>query len=163
MTPAIVRPAEPSDLARIWELLHGLAEYERMTELITGSREALGDALFGSHPVAESLVAESEGAIVGYALFYPTFSSFRTRTMLWLEDLFVDPAARGSGAGKALLMGLARLALARGCRRIDWHVLDWNAPAIGFYEHVGATRQEADCMQYGLEESTLKRLAGESP
>ncbi|MEO5987908.1 MAG: GNAT family N-acetyltransferase [Candidatus Eisenbacteria bacterium] len=162
MTPAAVRPAEARDLARIWELLHGLAEYERMTELITGSREAFGNALFGSHPVAESLVAESSGVIVGYALFYPTFSSFRTRTMLWLEDLFVDPAARGSGAGKALLMGLARLALARGCYRVDWHVLEWNLPAIGFYEHMGASRQEADCMQYGLAETELRQLAGES-
>ena len=161
MTDAWVRPAEPQDLPRIWELMQALAEYERMSEVVTGTPEQLQRALFGERPVVECLVAESEDQLVGYAIFYPRYSSFRTRTLLWLEDLFVDPDSRGSGAGKALVTSLARIALARGCARIDWHVLDWNTPAIGFYEHLGAMHQEADWLQYGLDESRLQALAGE--
>lgn len=156
-----VRAATPKDLAGIWQLMHGLAEYERMTEIITGTREQLGEALFGERASVEALVAESEGRLLGYALFYPTFSSFRTRSRFWLEDLYVEPEARGTGAGRALLASLARLALARGHDRIDWHVLDWNQPAIAFYEHLGARHQVADWLTYGLEERALQQLAGD--
>lgn len=161
MTSLEVRAATPGDLAAVWQLMHGLAEYERMTEIITGTPERLGEALFGEQSFVQALVAESEGHLLGYALFYPTFSSFRTRSRLWLEDLFVEPGARGTGTGRALLASLARLALARGHERIDWHVLDWNTPAIAFYEHLGATHQVADWLTYGLEERALQRLAGE--
>ena len=108
MTPLEVRAATPEDLAAIWELMHGLAKYERMTEIITGTRAQLGEALFGERAFVEAMVAESGGRLLGYALFYPTFSSFRTRSRLWLEDLFVEPDARGTGAGRALLASLAR-------------------------------------------------------
>ncbi len=161
MIPLEVRAAATEDLPRIWELMHGLAQYERMTEIITGTRTQLGEALFGERAFVEAIVAESGGRLLGYALFYPTFSSFRTRSRLWLEDLFVEPDARGTGAGRALLVSLARIALARGHERIDWHVLDWNTPAIAFYEHLGATHQAADWLTYGLEERALQRLAGD--
>lgn len=157
-----VRFAERGDLPRLWELLWGLAEYERWTEYVTGTPEQLGEMLFGARPVGEALVAERDGRLVGYALFYPTMSSFRTRTMLWLEDLFVEEAERGRGTGRALFAAVVRLAVERGHARVDWHVLDWNEPSIGFYERLGARRTATDVYTYSLNEDTLKRLAGEN-
>jgi len=107
------------------------------------------------------LVAEREGRLVGYALFYPTMSSFRTRTMLWLEDLFVEEGERGFGTGRTLLTALARLAVERGHARIDWHVLDWNEPSIAFYERMGARRTADDVLTYSLVEAEFRRIAGE--
>ncbi len=98
----------------------------------------LAEQLFGPHPAAEVVIAELDGAAVGFALFFHNFSTFLGRPGLFLEDLYVQPHARGSGVGKALLRHLAGLAVARGCGRMDWNVLDWNAPAIGFYEKLGA-------------------------
>ncbi|MBI1796147.1 MAG: GNAT family N-acetyltransferase [Candidatus Eisenbacteria bacterium] len=160
---ATVRPARRGDLARVWELLNGLAEYERWTEYVTGTREELGDALFGAAPAAECIVAESAGAIVGYAIVYPTFSSFRVRRMLWLEDLFVVAEARGTGAGRLLLAAVARRALERGCFRVDWLVLDWNEQAIGFYRRMGATPTAAGATQLGLTRDALERIVAETP
>jgi GNAT superfamily N-acetyltransferase len=163
MTDAVrVRFAIREDLPRLWELLWGLAEYERWTEYVTGSREALGEMLFGARPVGESLVAERDGRLVGYAIFFPTMSSFRTRTMLWLEDLFVEEGERGRGTGRTLIAALARLAVERGHARIDWHVLDWNQPSIGFYERLGARRSATDVYTYSLAEDELRRIAGEN-
>jgi GNAT superfamily N-acetyltransferase len=159
MTAPAVRAAKREDLPRIWTLLNGLAEYERWTEYVTGSEVELGEALFGARPALEGLVAERGARIVGYALFYPTYSSFRCRPMIWLEDLFVEREARGSGAGSALLKALANIAIERHCLRVDWHVLDWNRPSIEFYERAGATRQGTDCLHYGLTEQALKALA----
>jgi GNAT superfamily N-acetyltransferase len=155
-----VRAAKPEDLSRIWELLRALAEYERWTEYVTGSETELGQALFGARPALEGLVAEHGGRVVGYALFYPTYSSFRCRPMIWLEDLFVEESSRGIGAGVALLAELARIAVERKCLRVDWHVLDWNRPSIEFYERAGATRQGVESLQYGLTEEALRALAG---
>jgi GNAT superfamily N-acetyltransferase len=155
-----VRAATPDDLPLVWELLRALAEYERWTEYVTGSEAELGEALFGARPALEGLVAEYRGRVVGYALFYPTYSSFRCRPMLWLEDLFVEEASRGTGAGVALLAALAAIAVERKCLRVDWHVLDWNRPSIEFYERVGATRQGVESLQYGLTEEALRALAG---
>lgn len=163
MTGAVrVRFAVRDDLPRIWELLWGLAEYERWSEYVTGSRDALGEMLFGARPVGEALVAERAGRLVGYALFYPTMSSFRTRTMLWLEDLFVEEGERGNGTGRTLVAALARLAVERGHARIDWHVLDWNEPSIGFYERLGARRTGTDVHTYSLGEDELRQIAGEN-
>jgi GNAT superfamily N-acetyltransferase len=162
-TQATVRPARREDLGRIWELLNGLAEYERWTEYVTGTREELGEAMFGATPHVEGLVAEHAGRIVGYALVYPTFSSFRVRRMLWLEDLFVEPAARGTGAGRRLLAAVARLALERGCFRVDWLVLDWNEPAIGFYRKMGAAPTAEGATQLGLTREALERIVAETP
>lgn len=145
-----MRFAQLADLPRIWELLNGLATYERWSEYVTGTPERLGELLFGERPAAEVLLVERSGRVVGYALFYPTLSSFRTRTMLWLEDLFVEEGERGMGTGRTLLAALARLAVRRGHARIDWHVLDWNLPSIGFYERIGARRSATDVHTYSL-------------
>src|SRR5206468_570527 len=107
----------------------------------------------------ECLVAERESTLVGYALFYPTYSSFHTAPMLWLEDLFVEPAERGAGVGRALLAELARLALDRGCARVAWVVLDWNQPSIGFYERIVARPAGEGWRQYGFGTDQLRALA----
>ncbi len=133
----MIRPAQRSDCAAVWGLIVRLAEYERLDHLLAGSPEALEKALFDDR-CCEALVAEEDGAIVGYALFYPTFSTFLARPGLWLEDLFVVPERRGAGIGKALLSEVARIAKARGAGRLEWSVLDWNEPAIRFYESLGA-------------------------
>jgi hypothetical protein len=134
-----IAPAAPADLPAIHALIRGLADYERLADLCTGTEAELRDALFGNPPAAEVLVARVDGAVAGFALFFPTFSTFLARRGLWLEDLFVVPAMRGLGVGRALLAAVAGVAHARGCGRFEWAVLDWNAPAIGFYEGLGAT------------------------
>jgi hypothetical protein len=159
MSAATIRPATRGDLPRLWDLLWGLATYERWTEFVTGTPERLGEMLFGARPAGEALVAERPGRLVGYALFYPTMSSFRTRTMLWLEDLFVVESERGQGTGRALVAALAHLALERGHARIDWHVLDWNEPSIEFYQRLGARRAATDVHTYSLAEDELRRIA----
>lgn len=156
---ATIRPARREDLARLWELVLGLAEYERMTEKVSGSAAQLGAALFDDPTGLECFVAEREGRLAGYALCYPTFSSFRTRRMLWLEDVFVEPAERGQGTGEALLAAVCRRGLELGCARVDWYVLDWNAPAIGFYERLGARRAPPEWFPYGLDEAGMRACA----
>ena len=157
--PLTVRDASPEDLARIWELVLQLAAYERLSEYVTGSREQLGEWLFGGGESTRSRVVEHAGRIAGYTLFYTRYSSFRTRRRLWLEDLFVEPAARGTGAGLALMQDLARVALESGCDRVDWDVLDWNQLAIGFYRRQGAARMAKEWTQFGMDEAALRRLA----
>lgn len=157
---AVVRAARPGDLPQIWSLLLALAEYEKLEREVTGTKEQLGEHLFGTRPILECVVAEAGDALVGYALVYPTYSSFRTAPTLWLEDLFVVPEERGRGTGRALLKAVARIALARGCRRLDWLVLDWNRPSIGFYERQGARPADGGWIEYGLELRSLRALAG---
>ncbi len=134
-----ITPATPADVPQIHALIADLADYERLTDLCTGSAEALFDALFGQHPAAEVLVLRVDGEVAGFALYFPTFSTFLARRGLWLEDLFVKPAMRGRGLGRALLAAVAAVARERGCGRFEWAVLDWNTPAIRFYEGLGAT------------------------
>jgi GNAT superfamily N-acetyltransferase len=134
-----IAAAAAADLDDVHALIRALAEYEKLTELCTGSRDDLREALFGPRPAAEVLVARVDGAVAGFALFFPTFSTFLARRGLWLEDLFVVPAMRGRGVGRALLAAVAGVARERRCGRFEWAVLDWNAPAIGFYESLGAT------------------------
>lgn len=134
-----VRPCAAADVAPIIALMRGLAEYENLTHLFTGTEVMLHDALFGAPPAAECLVAEAEGkSVVGYALFFHNYSTFLGRKGLYLEDLYVHPDQRGQGLGKALLSTLAGIAIERGCARFEWTVLDWNQPAIDFYEAMGA-------------------------
>ena len=159
MNSVSVRDAAPGDLDRIWELVLQLAEYERLSESVTGSREELGEWLFGGKESTRVRVAEHAGRIVGYTLFYVRYSSFRTRRRLWLEDLFVEPTARGTGAGLALMQDLARVALEGGCDRVDWDVLDWNALAIEFYHRQGAAAVAREWTQFGVDESVLRQLA----
>lgn len=139
MADVSIRPAARDDAAAIHALIRELAEYERLTTLCTGSTAELADALFGERPAAEVLLAEVDGAIAGFALFFHNFSTFLARRGLWLEDLYVQPVFRGLGIGRRLLRAVAAIAVARRCGRFEWSVLDWNAPAIGFYEGLGAT------------------------
>lgn len=156
--PVMARFAQPSDLEGIWDMLHALAVYEKLESYLTGSAEQLGNDLFGSRPKLECLVAEQGGGLVGYALFFPVYSSFRTRGIIWLEDLFVKDEVRGSGAGRTLLARLAAIALERGCLRLAWDVLDWNAPSIEFYERMGASRNPVSWFNYTLDEAGMKAL-----
>lgn len=134
----VITPAGPQDAPALHELILALAEFERLTHLCTGTPAQLRDALAADPPPVEALLARLDGRVVGFALFFHTFSTFLATRGLWLEDLFVRPEARGLGIGKALLRAVARVADARGCGRFEWSVLDWNAPAIRFYESLGA-------------------------
>jgi GNAT superfamily N-acetyltransferase len=138
-----LRAAEPRDTEAIVALIRELAEFEQLQHLVEVTPETLAPHLFGhppgSRPVAECVVAEAGGEVVGFALFFTNFSTFLGRPGLYLEDLYVRPAERGSGLGKALVEHLGRLAAERGCGRFEWSVLDWNERAIRFYEAMGAT------------------------
>ena len=137
-----LRAAEPRDVTAIVGLIRELAEFEQLTHLLQVTPAKLMPHLFGTRPVAECLVGEVAGAngreVVAFALFFTNFSTFLAQPGLYLEDLYVRPAHRGSGLGKALLRRLGALAVERGCGRFEWSVLDWNAHAIGFYEGMGA-------------------------
>ena len=139
MPQALLRAAEPRDLRAIVGLITELAEFEHLTHLLQVTPDALGTHLFGPRPAAECLVAEQGADLVGFALFFTNFSTFLGQPGLYLEDLYVQPAQRGSGVGKALLRRVGQLAVERGCGRFEWSVLDWNANAIRFYERMGAT------------------------
>ena len=133
-----IRSAMPGDSAEIARLIRELAEYEKLAHMAVGTPEMIAAQLFGTRPAAEAFVAERGGRAVGFALFFTTFSTFLCQPGLYLEDLFVEPAHRGVGIGKALLARLAALAVERGCGRFEWRVLDWNTPSIRFYESLGA-------------------------
>jgi GNAT superfamily N-acetyltransferase len=136
--PFTLRPAEPRDVEAIVALVCELAEFEKLSHLVEVTPDKLHPHLFGPRPAAEALVAEAGGVVVAFALFFTNFSTFLARPGLYLEDLYVQPAHRGSGIGKALLARLGALAVARGCGRFEWSVLDWNEGAIGFYRSMGA-------------------------
>lgn len=134
----IIRPATPSDLPLIAQLIRDLAEYEKLAHEVRFDEAVLQAKLFGARPYAEVVIGELDGTPQGFALFFHNFSTFEGRPGIYLEDLFVRPAARGAGLGKALLSHLAALAIERDCARLEWSVLDWNEPAIGFYRRLGA-------------------------
>lgn len=133
-----IRAATPGDLPLIYRLIRDLAEYERLGHEVRADEQTLARHLFGDAPKAEVIIGEIEGRPRGFALFFHNFSTFEGRPGIYLEDLFVDADARGSGLGKALLAELARIALDRECARLEWSVLDWNEPAIAFYRSLGA-------------------------
>ena len=135
---ATIRAATPADVGAIHALMYELAEFEKLTHLFTGTAEGLADALFGTRPAAEALVAEDAGRIVGSALFFHNYSTFLSRRGLYLEDLYVQPSQRGTGLGTAMLRALAAIAIERGCARFEWTVLDWNTGAQAFYRGLGA-------------------------
>ena len=135
----LIRPAARADVGELLRLIHELAVYEKLEDQAVGTPAALERHLFGERPVCEALVAEVDGRAVGFALYFLTFSTFLCKPGLYLEDLFVEPAHRGSGIGKALLVRLAALAVEREYGRFEWRVLDWNEPSIRFYESLGAT------------------------
>jgi GNAT superfamily N-acetyltransferase len=134
----MIRTATVADVPTIARLIRGLAEYERLAHKVVLVENQLRDHLFGPRPFAEVLLAEDAGSVVGFALFFHAYSTFRGQPTIYLEDLFVELEHRGKGHGKALLVALARLALDRGCGRLEWSVLNWNEPAIRFYRSLGA-------------------------
>src|SRR5437868_6352364 len=136
------RPATERDVPVILNLIRELAEYEREPDAVVATEERLREVLFGAKPSAEVLLALEEGAPVGFAVYFYNFSTWLGRPGLYLEDLFVRPAARGKGYGRALLVELAKIAQERGCGRMEWAVLDWNDPAIQFYRKLGAKPME---------------------
>lgn len=153
-----IRPAVADDVATIVNLIHELAVYEKLEHLAKGTIEDFHKHLFGPRPYAEVLIAEVENQPVGLALFFPTFSTFRGQPGLHLEDVFVRPAHRGKGIGKALLKTLAQIARERGFGRLEWTVLDWNEPAIGFYQSLGAGPLD-EWITYRIADEPLDRLA----
>lgn len=152
-----VRPGCRDDVEFVLSCIRALAEFEKLEHLFRGSADRLQDHLFGDRPSCELLVGEAGGERRGYALFFTTYSTFLTRPGLFLEDLFVQEEARGLGLGKALLVELARLAVDRGCGRLEWSVLDWNARAIAFYDSLGA-RPVAGWIPYRLDGDALAAL-----
>ena len=144
----------------VLELVRELAVYEREPDAVEATAPMLHDALFGPAPVASCHVAEAGGQVVGFALWYVTFSTWTGRPGLWLEDLFVRPTARGTGLGKALLVELAGVCVDRGYTRFQWWVLDWNEPAIGFYRSLGAVAQD-EWTTFRVDRERLTALAAE--
>lgn len=147
-----VRWAKREDAGVVLELIRGLAEYERMIDQVTGTEEMVVENLLGENPGAEVLIGEIDGFPQGFALFFHTFSTFLCRRGMYLEDLYVRPEARGKGLGKALISAVAKVAVERGCGRMEWSVLDWNEPSIEFYKSLGAAP---------MDEWTVFRVAGE--
>ena len=142
-----------SDVPIILEMIRELAAYEKLLHICVATEDQLRGTLFGARPAAEVLLAQLAGETVGFALFFPNYSTFLAQPGIFLEDLYVKPHTRGKGAGIALLKELARIAVARGCGRVEWLVLDWNAPSIEFYKKLGAT---------AMDEWTTFRLTGEA-
>lgn len=158
--PAVsIRPAEPSDVEWLHAMILELATYERAPEQVVGSSELLATALFGPEPSAEALVAEVEEEPAGFALFYGTFSTWEARPGIWLEDLYVRQEHRRAGVGGVLLRAVAAIAVRRGCSRLEWAALDWNEPALRFYERLEARRLD-DWVMHRLDGEVLWRLAG---
>ena len=148
-----IQPATEREVPVILEMIRGLAEYEKLADRCVATEEQLRATLFGPRPFAEVLLAMDGGECVGFALFFPNYSTFLAKPGLYLEDLFVKPHARGRGAGLALMKALAKLARERDYGRMEWSVLDWNEPSIVFYKKLGAAP---------LEEWTTFRVSGEA-
>ena len=151
MSGTLVREASGEDVPLILSFIRELAEYENLSHEVVATEETLRANLFGERQFAEVLIAEHDGAPAGFALFFHNFSTFLGKSGIYLEDLYVKPELRGAGIGKKLLVHLGRLAKDRGCGRLEWWVLDWNAPTIGFYEKLGAV---------AMDDWTVYRLAG---
>ena len=148
-----VRSATPADVPVILGLIRELADYEKLTDICVATEQSIHDLLFGAGSVAEALIGEYEGKPVGFALFFYNVSTFLGKRGIYLEDVYVQPAMRGKGLGKALLLHLIRLAHERGCGRVEWSVLNWNTPAIDFYKSLGAEP---------LDEWTVFRVTGQT-
>lgn len=148
-----IRPATPADVATILGFVRELAAFEREPDAVEATEPMLAEALFGTAPAAEAVIAERDGVPVGFALFFRNFSTWTGRPGLYLEDLYVTPLARGGGVGKALLIHLAGIARDRSWARFEWSVLDWNTPAVEFYRAMGAQ---------GMDEWTVQRVSGEA-
>jgi GNAT superfamily N-acetyltransferase len=137
-TTFAITPATEADVPVVLNLIKQLAEYEKLTHMVSGTEAMLRENLFGKNRSCECVIAGENGKPIGFALYFTTFSTFLCKPGLYLEDLFVIPETRGKGYGKALLRHLAQLARERGCGRFEWRVLDWNTPSIDFYKSLGA-------------------------
>jgi GNAT superfamily N-acetyltransferase len=154
-----ISKATEQDVPTILRFIRGLAEYEKLADRCTATEESLRQTLFGDKAYAEVLIARLEDVPVGYALFFHSYSTFMAKPGLYLEDLFVLTEHRGKGAGKALLLSVARIARERNCGRLEWSVLDWNQPAIDFYKRLGALVMP-DWRICRLSEEQLQDLGG---
>jgi len=148
-----IRPANANDVPLILELIKALAEFEKLSHEVVATEEKLRATLFGAKPSAEVLICEQDGKGAGFALFFTNYSTFLARPGIYLEDLFIKPEIRSQGLGKKMLVELAKIAVARGCGRLEWSVLDWNTRARKFYEELGAKP---------MEEWTVHRVTGEA-
>jgi GNAT superfamily N-acetyltransferase len=153
-----VVPAEQKDVPLILTFIRKLAEYEKLLDQVVADEGSLRNALFGSRPAAEVILAYIDDQVVGFAVYFQTFSTFMARSGIYLEDLFIEPAHRSRGVGTALLIYLAQLTVQRGCARLSWAVLDWNQPAIQFYRKLGAVPLD-EWTVFELSGAALDRLA----
>jgi GNAT superfamily N-acetyltransferase len=151
-------PAVETDVPVILEMIRGLAEYEKLSHIVSATEDQLRRTLFGDRPAAEVLLASQNGDPIGFALFFSNYSTFLAQPGIYLEDLYVKPHARGKGVGLALFVELARIAMTRGCGRVEWSVLDWNEPSIQFYKKLGAVAMN-DWTIFRLASEPLARLA----
>jgi len=156
--PFIIKPATPDDVPTLFALIKELAEYEKLAHEVVGTTKLLHDSLFGPRPVAEAVLGFMDDKAVSMAIFFHNYSTFLTRPGLYLEDLYVKSAYRGQGLGRAMFIYLAQLAVSRQCPRFEWQVLDWNEPAIKFYDNLGAQPKSA-WLTYQLTGEALARLA----
>ena len=154
----IVRQATPSDAATILRFVRELADYEKAIHEVEATEETVRVSIFGDGSVTHALVAERDGAAIGMAVYFFSYSTWQAKNGLYLEDLYVTPQARGSGAGKAMLRRLAQIAIAKGCGRFEWSVLDWNEPSIRVYEAIGAEAQK-EWVRYRLAGKKLEAFA----
>lgn len=159
----MIRPAQITDIDAIFELISGLAKYEQLSDKVTGHPDLLRSHLFGDRPYAEAIVAELEQTIVGYAIFFHTYSTFLTQPGLYLEDVFVATEYRRQGVGRSLITAVAKTASDRGCGRLEWSVLEWNDSAIAFYQSLGATvlPDWRSCRMTAPELTTLAQIASD--
>lgn len=157
----MIRSATEQDVPVILDLIKQLAEYERLSDKVIANEQSIRDTLFRERPAAEVLLASLDGEVVGFAVFFTNYSTFLAKPGFYLEDLFVKPHARGKGIGKALLAGLAKIAVERDCGRVEWSVLNWNEPSIRFYEALGAVPL-SDWTTYRLTGKALLELGRNS-
>lgn len=160
MSTLSIRPAVAADIPLILDFIRRLAEYEKLSQEVTATEQQLLDTLFADKPAAEALLAYADSQPAALALYFQNYSTFLAQPGIYLEDLFVLPGFRGRGIGRALLVEIARIAVARNCGRFEWAVLDWNTPAIGFYESLGAKAMN-EWTVYRLGGDALKKLAAE--
>jgi GNAT superfamily N-acetyltransferase len=156
----MIRPVTSDDVPAILKLIHELADYEKAAHEVRATEEQLREVLFGASPAVFAHIAESDdGEVVGFAMWFLNFSTWRGTHGIYLEDLYVRPGRRGSGYGRALLAELARICVERGYQRLEWSVLDWNEPSIGFYRSLGAAPLD-EWTTYRLTDEPLRKLGG---
>lgn len=153
-----IRQANPQDAQAIYDMIYELAIYEKAPEQVVTTPDEIRETLFGADSKTEALICESEGKAVGYAVFFTSYSTWLGRNGLYMEDLYVSPDFRGRGAGKALMKTIAQYAVSRQCGRLEWSVLDWNQPAIDFYQSIGALAQD-EWVRYRLSGDALINFA----